>query len=180
MCGEPVRHAGIYCGQACYHANRRAQPIEPRFWSKVEKRGKGGCWLWTGSVFGSLGYGQFMAHGRPQYAHRLSWEMANGPIPDGQHVLHSCDVPTCVNPAHLCLGTHKSNMEDAATKGRLHVSRPNAQRVSDDTVREIRERVAGGMMQAEAAMRYGVSESFVSHVVRGLRRHLVAPRRRSA
>lgn len=96
-----------------------------RFWSKV-KRGDG-CWLWRGSVNSANGYGQFGvtgpgAHGKYKVltAHRVVWTLSHGAIPDGQSILHHCDVPTCVNPAHLFLGTHRMNIEDAARKGRLH------------------------------------------------------------
>lgn len=82
-----------------------------------------GCWLWTGALSGSMGYG-FMRrfpgeHASYKYAHRFSWEHHHGPVPDGMHVLHKCDIPTCVNPDHLFLGTLADNMRDCKRKGRM-------------------------------------------------------------
>lgn len=77
------------------------------------------CWAWKGLT--SHGYGRLRYHGKTVSAHRLSWEIHNNrPVPDGLFVLHSCDNPACVNPAHLFLGTHQDNMRDARDKGRLN------------------------------------------------------------
>lgn len=94
------------------------QSFIERFWAHVEKRGPDDCWLWTGPVI-SCGYGQVSVKGIAKYAHRLSLEIASGPIPGGLFVLHRCDVPRCVNPAHLFLGTQKDNINDAIAKGRI-------------------------------------------------------------
>lgn len=94
------------------------KPIAERFWSKVDKRGASGCWLWTASRAG--GYGQLgMFKQSPIRAHRWAWEQANGrPVPVGLGVLHRCDVCHCVNPAHLFLGTPADNTRDMIAKGR--------------------------------------------------------------
>lgn len=79
-----------------------------------------GCWIWIGWA-DSKGYGKLhIDGGRRQAAHRFFWEAAHGKIQSGLHVLHRCDVPACVNPDHLFLGTHKDNMEDCARKGRFN------------------------------------------------------------
>jgi hypothetical protein len=76
-----------------------------------------GCLLWTGGV-GSHGYGVFSYAGQPGLtAHRASWQVCRGPIPTGLHVLHKCDVRSCINPDHLFLGTHADNMADMTAKG---------------------------------------------------------------
>lgn len=75
-----------------------------------------GCWLWLGGTQ-AAGYG-FFKHAGDTTAHRSSWILYRGPIPEGLHVLHKCDVRQCVNPDHLFLGTQVDNMKDMAAKGR--------------------------------------------------------------
>lgn len=102
--------------------NRRSTPVSVRFWKYVERAGDDECWIWHGSTI-SKGYGQLETRrdGRRYVAlaHRISFEMHVGAIPDGLFVCHTCDNPPCVNPKHLFLGSNKDNIHDAMTKGRV-------------------------------------------------------------
>ena len=97
------------------------QSVIERFWAKTKK--SVGCWEWMASRdssgYGTIGVGS-RGDGtrRTLSAHRLSWRLHFGSIPNGFHVLHHCDNPSCVNPAHLWLGTHRENVEDSRRKGR--------------------------------------------------------------
>lgn len=94
--------------------------VESRFWRKVIAKGPDECWLWRGSLTTEGGYGQ-IARTRsegPVRANRVAWELFNGPIPKGLCVLHTCDTPSCVNPAHLYLGTRSDNCKEMGRKKR--------------------------------------------------------------
>jgi hypothetical protein len=97
---------------------RKTRPFAERFWSKVDKRGPDECWPWLASVNAS-GYGRLTAgRGVNLKAHRVSYTLEKGPIPDGMNVLHHCDNPPCCNPGHLFAGTHKDNTQDMLSKDR--------------------------------------------------------------
>lgn len=86
---------------------------------KITFEPNSGCWLWLGAVNAS-GHGRCTATSlNERYAHRVAWIETNGSIPDGLHVCHACDVPFCVNPEHLFLGTPADNMQDCVRKGRI-------------------------------------------------------------
>src|SRR4051812_187652 len=88
-----------------------------RFMSNVSPEPNTGCWLWAGTTQRG-GYGKFKAGGANVAAHRYSWQMTHGPVPEGLCVLHRCDVPGCVKPEHLFVGTQKENTADMIAKGR--------------------------------------------------------------
>ena len=93
----------------------RPVPTNERFWNKVFV--SLACWEWT-AARQTNGYGRIMHNGRPTAAHRVAWELVNGPIPEGMSVLHRCDNRICVRPEHLFLGTYKDNSDDKIAKGR--------------------------------------------------------------
>lgn len=182
------------------------QSLHVRFWAKVNKQGalhcvlKTRCWEWTAATDGR-GYGTFkvMNPRRQICAHRMSWELENGPIPrgDGYHgacVLHRCDNPVCVRPAHLFLGTVGDNVRDMFAKGRSktllipgHSLSPKGDdhwarrcpgrvrrgsghglsKVTEDDVRKIRRLYAAGeKTQVELGRVFGISHVAVGMIVR--------------
>lgn len=148
---------------------QRAKTLEQRFWEKVNKTS--GCWLWT-SAIGTRGYGIFWvgAVERSKFAHRLSYEMSCGPIPGGLVVMHSCDTPACVNPAHLSVGTSGENTRDALKKGRMPIGERNkgGGKLKDADVAEIKRLSASREMSISGlSRRYGVSMYVIKCIRRG-------------
>lgn len=128
-----------------------------RFESLIERIPEAGCWLWMGSI-GWNGYGQF---GRGHIgAHRVSWELHVGPIPPGMFVCHRCDVPSCVNPAHLFLGSSADNSRDMVLKGRSgRGERAGHAKLTSEAVLAIRASAQRGVALAR---RFSVSPMTIS------------------
>lgn len=124
-----------------------------------------GCWLFeTESRYGKVSVGE----GRTESAHRLAWELANGPIPEGLVVRHKCDVPRCVRPDHLELGTYAENSRDMTDRVRqARGERQGSSKITADDVRAMRAAAGGGTPYRVLAARYGVCKSEVSAVVIG-------------
>lgn len=137
-----------------------------RFWAKVDKQGD--CWVWTGAR-SSGRYGSLAADGKNWRAHRLSYEIHNGPIPDGLYVCHSCDNPPCVNPEHLFLGTQRDNMGDMVQKGRLVAPSGETHgmsRLNTSKVLAIRKARSAGQTLQSIASEHGVGISTIHSVVK--------------
>lgn len=121
-----------------------------------------GCWIWTRGCSGD-GYGRLRVNGADVSTHRLAWSLANGAIPAGAHVLHNCDMPLCVNPAHLRLGSHAENMADKAQRQRGRWSQ-----LSDDQIERAVRMRAKKMPAWQVAAVLGVSDKTLE---RALARH---------
>lgn len=144
-----------------------------RFSSKVLEPNESGCSLWGGAL-DSKGYGLFATlRNQADKAHRVAWRMVYGHIPPGMNINHRCDVPPCVEPTHLWLGTQAENMADMAAKGRSRIGRHDGQKGEDNVtaklswerVRAIRQlRETQGLTLAQIAKRFKISISQASNI----------------
>jgi hypothetical protein len=133
-----------------------------RFWSKVNKI-EDGCWEWASNK-NNMGYGRFSLGSviGKKLAHRLSYEEANGPIPNGMHICHKCDNPACVNPDHLFAGTRSDNMTDSAKKGRTW-----NMRLADASVIALLKDYISGMSREAMGKKYGIATCSVDDFTTG-------------
>ena len=143
-----------------------ARILYDRFWSKVTPVGLDECWEWQASRDGR-GYGMLRTERGVRRAHRVAWELAHGPVPDGTVFLHSCDNPPCVNVAHLRIGTRAENAADRDSKGRhvaLRGEEHGSHILTEDQVRVIRRapRQYGGNIAL--ARQFGVTVATVSAI----------------
>lgn len=148
------------------------RPLEERFWEAVCRGDPDECWEWLGAYVSAAGYGR-LSLGAPRYgqgyAHRVAWELANGPIPDGLWVLHKCDNRICCNPSHLFLGTQQDNLADMVSKRRhQHGDRHTWSKLNSGAVALIRSLyAAGGCTQKDLAELFRVTRSCVGHIMQG-------------
>ncbi len=141
-----------------------------RFWKCVDKtpgHGPGGdCWVWTGHFRG--GYGRFPDRKKRWHAHRFAWTLANGDIPADHCILHKCDNPPCVNPAHLSAGTALENIQDRQSKRRQAIGeKASKTKLTEAEVREVLASVKNGEPYRSIARRYGINSSSVARIVSG-------------
>lgn len=153
----------------------RDAKLTARFWLSVTKKQSDECWEWTGRR-NADGYGVITVRSHPvfrcreQLAHRVSWYLGAGSLPDGAQVLHRCDNPPCINPSHLWLGTPRDNMRDCAAKGRTGGGGPRGEssphaKLTEEQVRRIRE-LAGIVAQRKIAKLFGVCQTTVGKIIR--------------
>lgn len=161
----------------------RTRPPEERFWSKVDRRGDDECWPWR-SAKNRKGYGVLgITRDQNVLAHRFSYELRFGPIPSGKLVLHDCDNPWCVNPAHLRAGTPKQNSGDMVARGRAYSGERHAwTKLSTEAVNRMRDRLATSTRPgkrtktispdsyAAIGREFGVSEATVRDIAHGRQR----------
>lgn len=151
--------------------------IKEMFHARVSMRNptSDGCWIWVGAKHVQFGYGVLKFGGRAGkllLAHRVSYEIYMGPIPDGCCVLHKCDNPPCVNPEHLFLGTRADNSADKVSKGRQSFTpgqkgaeSPNA-KLTDADVLHIRSVYSPRTVSADSLAReFGVSKRAILRII---------------
>ena len=153
-----------------------------RFWSRVNKDGPtntrrpdlGPCWLWTGSRYTQKGrktYSQVTYEGRRITAHRASYLMHGGIVPDGHDIMHRCDTKPCVRPDHLTTGTRSENLRDGfanpANKGVCAGENNGRARLTWDDVHNIRRALETGGRTHELAAIYGLHPSYVTAIKAG-------------
>lgn len=142
--------------------------LSDRFFASFVRGEPSDCWPWLRAI-NRLGYGTIgRGPGRHDRAHRVSYELHVGPIPQGLHVLHSCDNRACVNPAHLRVGTHADNMRDMKERGRQNAARgerAGLAKLTAEQVLAIRARRAAGERQIALAREYGIDKTQVWNIV---------------
>lgn len=148
-------------------------PLEERFWKYVNKRGEDECWEWTGSRIGD-GYGQFSESmdGEHFGAHRFSYILHYGAIPEGEIVCHICNNPPCVNPKHLESGTYSHNTQYAASLGRLippKGEKNGRSKLTEENVKEIKRMLENGIKQHVIAEHFSVCRTAIGLIKRGER-----------
>lgn len=150
--------------------------VVERYESHVLRGAPNECHLWTGGTTGRTGYGQFWdgsilpsGNKKKVVAHRWGYETFVGPVPDGQHVRHTCDTPLCQNRNHWILGTQQDNMDDRASRGRTaRGSRVAQSRLSQVQVDEIRLlHSSQGLSYRTLARLFAVGPTTVGNIVRG-------------
>lgn len=163
-----------YCSQKCagkitYKKKKcfvRDSPQERFFKNISEKNHPNGCWIWDGLVNDAL-YGRMIILKKEIGAHRYAWELYNGEIAAGLIVCHKCDNPSCVNPDHLFLGTHKDNTFDMIEKGRgpnFKGEKHPGHKLNNKQVKEIKNKLLLGEKQADLAREYKISPMTISNI----------------
>lgn len=125
-----------------------------------------GCWEWTRGKDGS-GYGKMPYQGKSLKAHRVAYELHNGRIPEGKHILHACDNPACVRPEHLSAGTHQDNMADKTAKRRAVGAAPGARHGAKLASNEVLDIFTDPRPHRDLARRYEVSTTAIGDIKSG-------------
>ncbi len=151
---------------------RKQKPLSDRIRESVKIDADTGCWIWQKNLtykgYGLMRIGSTVKKTRRNdSAHRVSYQEFVGPIADGLFVLHRCDVRSCCNPEHLFLGTQRDNIQDALQKNRFPVGeRRSWAKLTDEKVRECRDRREGGESLRSLALECGVSQKAIDMAVK--------------
>lgn len=163
------------------HGRYLRMDTEKRFWDKVNIRKLDDCWEWQGGKRNN--YGRFWFRDKDWMAHRASYTIIFGEIPEGMHVCHHCDNPPCVNPNHLFVGTNSDNLLDASRKFDNLARRGEAHgnsKLTSTEVEEIRELFGTGLyMKTELGKMFGVYDTLIGRIIRGEAWKHTLPVRRS-
>lgn len=142
------------------------------FWAKVQKTNS--CWNWTAGrltrKYPAKAYGCFRVGGAMLGAHRVSWVIHNGAIPESMSILHKCDNPGCVNPAHLFLGTQRDNVQDMENKRRGRHPKGSAAglaKLNETQVVGIKIRINSGESLYQIAESYAVTDCCIRDIAKG-------------
>ena len=146
----------------------KKKPVKDRFLKKIKVIGS--CWVWQAGIRKTgkdFTYGQFSFNGYPEWAHRVSYMLFKGVIPEGLNVCHSCDVPLCVNPDHLFLGTQQDNIQDMLRKQRdaLRGERNPRSILRSQDIKIIRQMYARGLTHRFIASKFGVQRQTIGDVL---------------
>ena len=127
-----------------------------------------GCWIWQGSII-AKGYGQAKDLEGDRYAHRNSFTVFKGPIPEGKLVRHTCDIMPCINPEHLIPGTDQDNVDDMIIRGRKGTCKgvTYMRTVTEEAIEGIRQMADEGYNYQQIADHYGISKGYAWKVVKG-------------
>ena len=187
--GCSKKHYGLgFCGKHYKRFKKTGSTESPVLGRSIEDRYEdfvvrgNGCWGWTGGKT-SFGYGVIResgTNGKLIGAHRASFQIHIGPIPDGKHVLHRCDNPACTNPDHLFIGTHQENMDDMVEKGRSLIGSEKRKgelsgraKLTNAQVVEIKRKILQGLSDQEISEGYPVTKAQINYIRHGKSRKVV-------
>lgn len=153
-----------------------------RFWSYVDRNADAECWIWRGDR-SRFGHGRFLFLGNRTQAHRYAYELTHGPLSDAAILCHKCDVPGCVNPSHMFVGTQKDNIQDSVRKGRWPTGRAHwcsrmpelvrrgeragSSKLSEDQVAEIYRLCCAGSSYTSVAALFGINNTTAAQIHKG-------------